>query len=71
MIGLRFVLLTALIPLLGGWIAAFASVRLLPRAARMASYIATGIVTIAVEMFALAAIGVHWSLPLLLSGAIQ
>ena len=70
MIGLRFVVLTALIPLLGGWIATFASVRLLPRAARMASYIAAGIVTIAVEMFALAAIGVHWSLPLLLLPAL-
>lgn len=70
MIGLRFVVLTALVPLLGGWIAAFASVRLLPRAARIASYTAAGIVTIAAEMFALAALGVKWSLPLLLVPAL-
>lgn len=66
MIGVRFAVLTALIPLMGGWVAAFASVRALPRAARIASYIAAGIVTIAVEMFVFAVVGVRWNYALLL-----
>jgi hypothetical protein len=65
MIGLRFAVMIALVPLMGGWVAAFASVRALPRAARIASYIAAGIVTIAVEMFVLAAVGVPWNVVLL------
>lgn len=66
MIGLRFAVTAALVPLMGGWVAAFASVRALPRAARVAGYTAAGIVTIALEMFVLAVVGVPWYPALLL-----
>src|ERR1700682_5766067 len=67
MIGLRFALFSALVPLMGGCVAAFASVRGLSRGARLASYTTAGVVTIACEMFALAAIGLQWSLPVLIA----
>src|ERR1700682_2201037 len=70
MIGLRFALFSALVPLMGGCVAAFASVRGLSRGARLASYTTAGVVTIACEMFALAAIGLQWSLPLLIAPAL-
>ncbi len=66
MIGPRFALLTALVPLMGGWVAAFASVRAVPRALRLAAFLATGLVTITVEMGLLASLGIPWSAALLL-----
>jgi hypothetical protein len=65
-ISARFALLAALLPLFGCWIAVFASVRALPLAARIAATVAAGIVTITSLMFAMAAVGVMWSIPLLL-----
>src|SRR5260221_150397 len=65
MIGLRFAVLTALVPVMGGWTAAFASVHALRRAARLAGYTAAGVVTITAEMFLLASLGVPWSPALL------
>lgn len=66
MIGARWIVLTALVPLLGGYARWFRGVRALPAAARLPVYFATGLVTLCAEMFALSAIGVRWSFALLL-----
>jgi len=62
MVGLRFVLLTLALPILGSWI----RVRPLPLAARIAVYFGTGLFTIVAEMFVLSMLGVPWSFALLL-----
>ena len=62
----RFVLLTALVPLLGSYAKLFGAVRALPLAARLPVYFATGLVTLAAEMFLLTNLGVQWSFALLL-----
>jgi len=62
MVGLRFVLLTLALPVLGSWI----RVRSLPLAARIAVYFGTGLFTIVAEMFVLSMLGVRWSFALLL-----
>jgi hypothetical protein len=69
-IGSRFALLAALLPLFGCWIVVFPSVRALPRAARFASAVTAGVVTLTALMFAMAVAGVRWSLPLLLVPAL-
>ena len=46
MVGLRFVLLTALVPLLGAWARHVPSVRTLPFIARLSVYFAAGLVTL-------------------------
>lgn len=74
MVGARFLLLTLALPLLGFWVGVLPCFRELPRAARLALYFATGLLTIAVEMFLLSWAGVAWSawwlvpLPLAVSG---
>jgi hypothetical protein len=73
-IGLRWLVLTALVPVLGVHARWFRGVRVLPAAARVPVYFATGLVTLCAEMFALSAMNVRWSfllllpLPLLLGG---
>lgn len=61
MIGLRFVLLTAALPILGSYVRMFGRVRELPIAARIAVYFATGLFTIVAEMFLLTNLGLGWS----------
>jgi hypothetical protein len=62
----RFVVLTALVPLLGSYARLFGNVRALPLAARVPVYFATGLVTLVAEMFLLTNLGVPWSFALLL-----
>lgn len=66
MIGARWLVLMALLPVLGVYARWFRGVRALPAAARIPVYFAAGLVTICAEMFALSAIGVRWSFWLLL-----
>jgi hypothetical protein len=66
LVGARWLLLTALVPVLGWYARGFRGVRALPAAARLPVYFATGLVTLCAEMFALSAIGVRWSFALLL-----
>jgi hypothetical protein len=66
MVGLRWLALTALLPLLGSYARAWPGVRALPFAARLPVYFAAGLFTIAVEMFVLSALGLRWSFLLLL-----
>ncbi len=74
MVSARFLLLTLALPLLGSWVGLLTSVRELPRAAGLALYFATGLLTIAGEMFVLSWMGVPWSawwlvpVPLAVSG---
>ncbi len=67
MIGARFVVLTLLVFVAGGWARWFRSVRAMPRRAQAAVYFATGLVTLTVEMLFLSAIGVRWNALLLLA----
>jgi hypothetical protein len=60
-IGLRFVLMTALVPLAGLWLRRLASVRALPRTARLCAYAGGGAVSLACQMFLFAVVGVPWS----------
>ena len=66
MVGLRFVLLTALVPLLGAWARHVPSVRTLPFIARLSVYFAAGLVTLTLEMWLLSVLGIRWNLALLL-----
>lgn len=66
MIGLRWVVLMALLPVLGMYTRWFRGVRSLPAAARIPVYFAAGLVMLCAEMFALSAIGLRWSFALLL-----
>ena len=61
MIGMRFVVLTLLVPLAGGGARWSRDVRALPIATQIAVYFATGLVTLTLEMMVLAAVGVRWN----------
>jgi hypothetical protein len=62
MIGIRFLLLTAAVPMLGAYVGAARPVRNLPRGARLVVYVAAGLLTIVAEMLLLTVIGLRWNL---------
>ena len=61
MVGPRFALLTLALFFLGAWARMFPGVRALVWPGRWAVYFATGVFTVAAEMFALSMMGVRWS----------
>ena len=60
---MTFVLFTLLVPLLGLW----ARPRGLPFSAQLASCFGAGLVTLAIEMWAFSALGIRWSIPILVA----
>jgi len=65
--GVRFIVMTLLVFVAGGWARVFRDVRALPWTAQAAVYFATGLVTLPVEMMVMTVVGVRWSVLALLA----
>ena len=61
MIGVRFVVMTLLVFVAGGWARAFREVRFLTLPAQAAVYFGAGLVTLALEMLVCSGFGIRWS----------